>query len=290
MGGGGTNTDAGYGIAVSGTSVYVTGAITNGLADANAVRFGGTGTTAGTVQQNGASTSAGNDLVIAKYTDNGTTATLNWTQVGGGIGNDFGQSIAVSGVRVHMGGSVTPAATFLAQTVAAPVGTSTIVLASLADAPVPTLTSPSTTGGPIGTSVPLTGTNFTGATAVSFNGTAATSFTVNSATSITATVPTGATVAGFGIGNPLIGSSQVFFVRVSAGKTSGSLTLNNANRVTTYAQQAPVRRGAADTRPQLQLMLAGTNDPIDVRLFTDSACYLPALSCDFLNLAFSPLP
>ncbi|MHA4874905.1 IPT/TIG domain-containing protein, partial [Enterococcus faecium] len=37
----------------------------------------------------------------------------------------------------------------------------------------------------------ITGTNFTGATAVSFGGTAAASFTVNSATQITATAPTG---------------------------------------------------------------------------------------------------
>jgi hypothetical protein len=41
--------------------------------------------------------------------------------------------------------------------------------------------------------VTITGTGFTGATAVSFNNVAATSFTVNSATQITATVPTGAT-------------------------------------------------------------------------------------------------
>ncbi len=40
-----------------------------------------------------------------------------------------------------------------------------------------------------GTSVTITGTNFTGATAVSFGSVAATSFTVNSATSITATSP-----------------------------------------------------------------------------------------------------
>ena len=40
-----------------------------------------------------------------------------------------------------------------------------------------------------GTSVTITGTNFTGATAVTFGGIAATSFTVNSATQITAVAP-----------------------------------------------------------------------------------------------------
>jgi|GEM_PF-3141287 len=54
------------------------------------------------------------------------------------------------------------------------------------------ISSLSAPSGAAGTSITLTGANFTGATAVAFNGTAATSFTVNSATSITATVPAGA--------------------------------------------------------------------------------------------------
>jgi hypothetical protein len=56
----------------------------------------------------------------------------------------------------------------------------------------PTITSFSPTSGPVGSSVTITGTNFTGATSVKFNGVTAT-FIVNSATKITATVPTGAT-------------------------------------------------------------------------------------------------
>ncbi|MDO7876790.1 T9SS type A sorting domain-containing protein [Hymenobacter sp. ASUV-10] len=66
-------------------------------------------------------------------------------------------------------------------------------------------------------------------------------------------------VNGLGSGNPLLGSSQGFWMRVSAGQTSGSLTLTNANRVTDYAQQAPVRRSTGDTRPRLTLALAGAN-------------------------------
>jgi hypothetical protein len=63
--------------------------------------------------------------------------------------------------------------------------------------------------GPAGTSVVITGTNFTGATAVSFGGVPATSFTVNSATQITAVAPAGSGTAnvtvttGDGTSNPV---------------------------------------------------------------------------------------
>ncbi len=53
----------------------------------------------------------------------------------------------------------------------------------------PTLTGINLTQGATGTVLTLTGTHFTGATAVQFGGTAASSFTVNSPTQITATVP-----------------------------------------------------------------------------------------------------
>jgi hypothetical protein len=57
--------------------------------------------------------------------------------------------------------------------------------------PPPTVTKVSPAKGPVagGTSVTITGTNFTGAAAVQFGSTAATSFTVKSATSITAISP-----------------------------------------------------------------------------------------------------
>src|SRR5262249_48349033 len=57
----------------------------------------------------------------------------------------------------------------------------------------PTVTNVNPNTGPTsgGTSVTITGTNFSGATAVSFGGNAAGSFTVNSASQITATSPAG---------------------------------------------------------------------------------------------------
>lgn len=64
--------------------------------------------------------------------------------------------------------------------------------------PAPTISSFNPSSGPIGTSVVITGTNFTGATAVRFAGTTAT-FTVNSPTQITATVPTGAATGAISV-------------------------------------------------------------------------------------------
>jgi IPT/TIG domain len=65
----------------------------------------------------------------------------------------------------------------------------------------PTITSFSPTSGPVGATVTINGTNFTGATSVKFNGVSAT-FIVNSATKITATVPTGATTGTVSVTTP----------------------------------------------------------------------------------------
>lgn len=59
-------------------------------------------------------------------------------------------------------------------------------------APPPVINALSPASGPVGTSVQITGTGFTGATGVTFNNLAA-AMTVDSATRITATVPAGAT-------------------------------------------------------------------------------------------------
>ena len=62
-----------------------------------------------------------------------------------------------------------------------------------------------------------------------------------------------------GTNNPLLATAQGFFVRVSSGQTSGSLTFRNAQRVTDYAtaQGTSFQRTTADTRPALRLTLAG---------------------------------
>jgi hypothetical protein len=77
--------------------------------------------------------------------------------------------------------------------------------------PAPTVTSFTPTSGPVGTSVTISGTAFSGATAVRFNGTAA-GYVVNSATQVTATVPAGATSGAISVTTPAgIGTSTTSY-------------------------------------------------------------------------------
>ncbi|MGI4864742.1 MAG: T9SS type A sorting domain-containing protein [Janthinobacterium lividum] len=103
---GGTGFDVGADVAVSGTSVYVTGSLYNSASNANAVVFGGDGTTPGTVQVNGTTSISSPDFVLAKYLDNGSSATVAWTQIGGGTGPDAGSAIALSGSSVYVLGAL----------------------------------------------------------------------------------------------------------------------------------------------------------------------------------------
>ena len=126
----------------------------------------------------------------------GTSVSITGSNFTGATAVNFGSS-AASGVTVNSATSITATAPAHAAgavdvTVTTPGGTSTTSSADLFTYQgVPTVTGLSPGSGPLagGTSVSITGSNFTGATAVNFGGSAASGVTVNSATSITATAP-----------------------------------------------------------------------------------------------------
>ena len=105
--GGGTEADQSLGGAVSGTSVYVTGYLTNSTANLTKSVFGGNGITAGTTQVNGATSALLPDLLFLKCTDQGSTGSYQWSQVGGGTSYDAGSGVAVSGTSVYVTGELT---------------------------------------------------------------------------------------------------------------------------------------------------------------------------------------
>lgn len=157
-------------------------------------------------------------------TAGGTVVEITGTNFTGATAVTFGTTAATS-FEVNSSTSITAVAPALAAgtvfvRVITPAGTSADVAAAqyTASATIPVITSISPSSGPTagGTTVTITGTGFTGTTAVSFGGTAATSFTVNSATQITATTPAR--------------SAGTVFVTVTA--TSGTSAPTTASRFT----------------------------------------------------------
>ncbi|MBV5323672.1 IPT/TIG domain-containing protein, partial [bacterium] len=122
---------------------------------------------------------------------NGTTVTITGTDFTGATAVSFGGTAATS-FNVASATSITAVVSTGTSgdvSVTTLGGTATKTGFTFIPAPVISSFSPTSSGN--GLTVTLTGTNFTGATAISFGGTAATSFNVVDATSITAVVSTG---------------------------------------------------------------------------------------------------
>ncbi|CAM8652770.1 IPT domain containing protein [Candidatus Methylacidiphilaceae bacterium] len=106
----------------------------------------------------------------------------------------------------------------------------------------PTITGISPSSGLAGTIVTITGTDFTGATAVSFNGVAAASYTVDSATSITATVPSGATTGPISVttaGGSAVSANNFTVPKLTIAAPSSLDEGNSAQLATITADPAP---------------------------------------------------
>jgi len=131
-------------------------------------------------------------------TAGGTTVTISGSNFIGVASVRFGNLAASSFAVVSASQivAISPASTagVVNLTITSPGGTATRAYTFTASAPSITDVEPAFGATSGGTAVVITGTNFTGTTAVTFGGTNATSFTVNSATQITAIAP--ARVAG----------------------------------------------------------------------------------------------
>ncbi len=151
----------------------------------------------------------------------GTVVTLNGSGFTGTSSVTFnGVSASLSFVSDSKLTAIVPtgATTGLIQVVT-PAGTGTSSSNFVVTVP-PSITSFTPTSGPVGTSVTITGSGFTGATAVSFSGIAA-SFTVNTDTQITATVPTNGKTGAIQVTTPAgTGTSSSNFVVTSPWITS----------------------------------------------------------------------
>jgi hypothetical protein len=91
----------------------------------------------------------------------------------------------------------------------------------------PTLSSFTPAGGPVGTSITITGSHLDGATAVTFNGTSAT-FTVDSDNQITAAVPSGAGTGPIAVTTPAgTAASSTSFTITLAPPTISSFSPSN---------------------------------------------------------------
>ncbi|GAB3872290.1 hypothetical protein GCM10028824_22510 [Hymenobacter segetis] len=120
---GGTDYDEATALAVSGTSVYVTGSFMSPT-----VSFGSTTLT----------TAGGRDVFVAKLMDAGPTSSFAWAQRAGGTGGDYANALAVSGTSVYVAGSFSsPTAGFGPATLTntgANTGASDVYVAKLTDA------------------------------------------------------------------------------------------------------------------------------------------------------------
>ncbi len=209
---GGASNEFVSGLASVGSDVYVTGWFGSGTA-----LFGTTVL---------AAVGPAQDWFAAKLTDNGTTGSFTWAQHAHPTNGGATSAVTASGRTVYVAGHAYGPMTFDSQTLPGAQGGHCNYLAHLNDSAYPPrLTSFSPAAGMAGTTVTLTGTNFTNAAGVSFNGIAAPGFTVNTAgNSLTVAVPAGASSGLLRVSTPggTAISSTAFTVQTGLGTVAAA--------------------------------------------------------------------
>ncbi|NBR13337.1 MAG: fibronectin type III domain-containing protein, partial [Crocinitomicaceae bacterium] len=203
----------------------------------------------------------GSDLtpVVAQYSSGEVGANYNtgvtpymglyngtsWTQVA----TTLGGSITATSTSTNQFPATIPAGSYIA------IGKD----AGLTSTP-PTISSFTSTSGYSGSSIVITGTNFTGATAVSFGGTAAASFTVNSATQITAVVGSGGTSGSVSVTTPSGSVSLAGFTYLGFITTSGATNWNTGS--SWLGGAVPTANSSVTIAHNVSIAAAFTNSPI----------------------------
>jgi subtilase family protein/Big-like domain-containing protein/autotransporter-like protein/IPT/TIG domain-containing protein len=175
-------------------------------------------------------------------TSGGTSVTITGTNFSGATAVSFGSNAAAS-FTVNSATQITATSPAGVGTVDVTVttegGTSAISSSDrFTYGPAPTVTNVNPNTGPTsgGTSVTITGTNFSGATAVSFGSNAAASFTVNSATQITATSPAGVGTVDVTVTNENGTSATSSGDRFTYGPVGTTTTISSSQNPSSFGQ------------------------------------------------------
>jgi hypothetical protein len=150
-------------------------------------------------------------LVAGSWVLNGTIASTPSATVRGLNGSTSGTAVSLAASSAgslffltdNAGYNTAPSVSALPAAVAtAGANTAFRGIAFAPVAPAPAIASFTPASGPVGTTVTVTGTNFTGASALALNGTTVAGFTLVDATTITFVVPVGATSGAIAITTP----------------------------------------------------------------------------------------
>src|SRR5439155_19801073 len=268
------------------------------------------GTVIATIAAGGASDAAGNTNTASTSTDNSVTfntpapTIASFTPASGPVGTavtitgtNFTGTTAVSFNTVSAAFIVDSATSMRAEVpagattgpirVTTPGGTATGGTSSTVTVPAPAITSFTPAGGPAGTVVTITGTNFTGATAVTFN-TVSAAFIVDSATSMRAEVPAGATTGPIRVTTPggTATSASAFTAEASPPPGGTQRFEEDSAAIVASPADAWVRRG-----PEVAAFSGGTAGSSDVSgatvtfSFTGTAVSWIGLRCSVCGIA-----